>query len=219
MSEDYITINFDWLKLEDYQFKILILIKMLASDTEQRNYVGTIKDMEKWLHIGNSTKNNKKIEKAIEELKNAEIIDFKKEKGKYNVISYDITILEGNNRNVLKSYKKVDKKDIETIRKYVIDNNKTILGNMLKIYIFALYNYKIIDYASLGILLNILTDNDMKKDGKYKTNKISNAIRTLKECKFEDNTYFESERKYFVNKETNRIKGLGSLITANKQFK
>lgn len=214
--KDYIVINYNWLKLQDYQFKIIILIKMLATNKEQTTYTGTLQDIRKWLHLGDNTKNNKIIRNAIEELSNNNIITYTL-KGR----TYNITIIDKPKKDIFAIERNVDKQDIETIRNYVIDNNKRILGNMLKIFIFALGNSEIITYISLGLLLNIITIEDIDNKGEYKTNKISYAINSLEQCNFKDNTYFKAQRKYFVDiLETGKrtYKGLGTEITVNKQF-
>ena len=74
--EDYITSIFNWIKLEDYQFKILVFVKMLATDKEQLTYKGKLEDMRNWLDLGNSTANNTKIRNAIQELYKKGIIDY-----------------------------------------------------------------------------------------------------------------------------------------------
>jgi len=210
--QDHITLNYNWLKLQDYQFKVIILIKMLAIDKEQITYTGTLKDITQWLGIGNNAKNNKEIKNAIEELKNNNIIDYIK-KGN----TYTITIIDKPKNDILSIDRKVDKQDIETIRNYVIDNHKRILANMLKIFIFALGNNEIITYSSLGLLLNIITIEDVDSRGQLKTNKVSNAINTLELCSFKDNTYFNKKRRYFIDT-SGTCKGLGTEISVNKQF-
>ena len=85
---------------------------MLAIDKEQITYTGTLKDITQWLGIGNNAKNNKEIKNAIEELKNNNIIDYIK-KGN----TYTITIIDKPKNDILSIDRKVDKQDIETIRK------------------------------------------------------------------------------------------------------
>lgn len=215
--KDYIVINYKWLQLQDYQFKMLILIKMLATDKEQITYTGTLQDIRQWLHLTQNKKNNNAIIKAIEELSNNNIITYTLKGRKYN-----ITIIDKPKNDIFAIERNVDKQDIETIRNYVIDNNKRILGNMLKIFIFSLGNSEIITYVNLGLLLNIITIEDIDNKGEYRTNKISYAINALEQCNFKDNTYFKIQRKYFVDVlETGKrtYKGLGTEITVNKQFK
>lgn len=211
-----IIIKFEWLKLEDYQFKILMLVKMLSTNEEQTTYSGTLQDMRKWLNLGQSPKNNKCIDNAIKELKKNNIIDYAT-KGRI----YNISIIDEIKENELLSSKKIAKADVNTIRKYVIDNHKRILGNMLKIFIFAQDNETVITYANLGLLLNIITEEDVNENGKYKTNKISNAINSLRECKFESTTYFESKLKWLVDT-TEQGQQIflpkGSLIRVNNKF-
>ena len=53
----------DWLTVENYQFKILVMIAVLAEN--HLAYRGKIKDMCDFLGVGNSTSNTKKIKEAI----------------------------------------------------------------------------------------------------------------------------------------------------------
>ena len=216
MGNEIIITKPNWLKLEDYQFKILVLVKMLSTNEEQTTYSGTLQDMRKWLNLGQSSKNNKCIDNAIQELKKNNIIDYST-KGR----TYNISIIDEIKENELLSIKKIAKADVNTIRNYVIDNNKRILANMLKIFIFAQDNETVITYANLGLLLNIITEEDKNENGIYKTNKISNAINSLKKCKFENTTYFESKLKWLVDT-TEQGQQIflpkGSLIRVSNKF-
>ena len=53
----------DWLTVQNYQFKILVMIAALAEN--HLAYRGKIKDMCEFLGVGNSTSNTKKIKEAI----------------------------------------------------------------------------------------------------------------------------------------------------------
>lgn len=115
----------------------------------------------------------------------------------------------------------INREDIETIRQYNIDNNKRIFGNMLKIFVFAKGNDRIITYEQLGLLLNIIQPTDIDKNGNYRIGKISYAINALRECKFEHCTEFYSKLQWFVD-DINGIKKYkpkGSYITVNKEFR
>ena len=53
----------DWLTVENYQFKILVMIAVLAEN--HLAYRGKLKDMCEFLGVDNSTSNTKKIKEAI----------------------------------------------------------------------------------------------------------------------------------------------------------
>lgn len=183
--EDYITSIFNWLNLEDYQFKILILVKMLATDKEQLTYKGKLEDMRNWLDLGNSTANNTKIRNAIQELYKKGIIDYTPKSD--TATKYTITIIDKIEDEKL--IHNVNKKWIDTVRNYNIDNNKKIIGNMLKVLLYAYDNINGIarTKAEISELLN-LTDNQ-----------ITNAINNLQCCHFQDYSFFykDYEKEYF----------------------
>lgn len=190
--EDYIILNYNWLKLKDYQFKILILIKMLASDKEQITYKGTLKDMREWLHLSQNKKNNDKIIQAIEELKNNNIIDYIKT-GR----TYTITIIEKATDNE-KVIEQVKKEWLYNIRTYNIDNNKRIIETMVKVLLYA-YNNKNGEYntrENIGYILNITT------------NQLDNAINNLLNCHFIDYSLFHKDLEKVRTSKGNRTKGI-----------
>jgi hypothetical protein len=56
-------IDEDWLTVENYQFKILVMVAALAEN--HLAYRGKLKDMCEFLGVGNSTSNTDKIKKAL----------------------------------------------------------------------------------------------------------------------------------------------------------
>lgn len=56
-------INKNWLTVQNYQFKILVMIAVLAEN--HLAYRGKLKDMCDFLGVGNTTSNTKKIKEAI----------------------------------------------------------------------------------------------------------------------------------------------------------
>ena len=63
MNNDIISISKDWVAIEDYQFKILILTSVLAE--KSLAYRGTLSNMCEWLGIANAPKNTKQISEAL----------------------------------------------------------------------------------------------------------------------------------------------------------
>ena len=194
--ENEFMIKFDWLKLEDYQFRLLMLIKMLSNNKEQTTYTGTLQDMRNWLNLGQSQKNNNYIVNAINELKKNNIIDYTVKGRTYTIFIIDNEIPEKDN-----IIDKIDKDWINIIRDYNISNNKRIIGNMLKVLLYAYYNtkgtYK--TQEELGELLN-LTYNQLK-----------NATDNLKLCDFKNYCVFEKRIEKARNKEGATI-NLGTIL-------
>lgn len=189
--QDYIVINYNWLQLQDYQFKIIVLIKMLATDKEQITYTGTLQDIRQWLHLTQNKKNNKAIIKAIEELKNSNIITYTL-KGR----TYNITIIDKATDN--KVIDKVKKEWIDNIRNYNKDNHKRILETMLKVLLYA-YDNKNGEYnttSNISYKLNITP------------NQLSNATNNLLHCHFIDYSLFYKDYEKERTRKGNRTKGV-----------
>ena len=117
MNNDIISISKDWVAIEDYQFKILILTSVLAE--KSLAYRGTLSNMCEWLGIANAPKNTKQIKQAIKELQEKEYI-FYHEEGRTHHIS--ITNKGLKNKKVVK----VKRKWIDTIKKYNIAKNGNV---------------------------------------------------------------------------------------------
>lgn len=197
--KDYIVINYKWLQLQDYQFKMLILIKMLATDKEQITYTGTLQDIRQWLHLTQNKKNNNAIIKAIEELKNNNIIDYIKT-GR----TYTITIIEKDTDNE-KVIDKVKKEWLDNIINYNINNNKRIIETMLKVLLYA-YDNKNGEYKTRGEISNILN---------ITSNQLSNAINNLLNCHFIDYSLFAKDYEKKRTNKGNIIIGLILQFTPN----
>jgi len=195
---EYIVINYEWLQLKDYQFKMLILIKMLATDKEQITYTGTLQDIRQWLHLGDNTKNNKGIKKAIEELSNSNIITYDLQGRTYNITIIDKAIDN-------KVIDKVKREWLDNIRNYNIDNNKRLLETMVKVLLYA-YNNKNGDYntrENISYILNITP------------NQLSNAIDNLQGCHFIDYSLFSKDYEKARTSKGNIIKGLILQFVSN----
>lgn len=65
-------IDRDWLTIQNYQFKILVMIAALAEN--KLAFRGKLKDMCEFLGVNNATNNTRKIKDAIEALEAAEYI-------------------------------------------------------------------------------------------------------------------------------------------------
>lgn len=197
--QDYITLNYNWLKLQDYQFKMLILIKMLATDKEQITYTGTLQDIRQWLHLGDNTKNNKSIIKAIEELKNNNIIDYIKT-GR----TYTITIIDkvADNEKVIDNIKK---EWLDNIRTYNINNNKRVIETMVKVLLYA-YDNKNAEYNTREEISNILN---------ITPNQLKNGIDNLLNCHFIDYSLFAKDYEKKRTSKGNIIIGLILQFTPN----
>ena len=187
MGNEIIITKPNWLKLEDYQFNILVLVKMLSTNEEQTTYSGTLQDMRKWLNLGQSPKNNRCIINAINELKNNNIIDYTP-----NGRTYNISIIDEIKENDHIIYN-INKNWVNEIRSYNVNNNKRRIESMLKIFLYAYNNVKgeYITISKIGSILNLTY------------NQVINAINNLQNCHFKDYSLFcknyEKEKKGNIN--------------------
>ena len=190
-----IIVKFDWLKLENYQFKIL----MLSTNEEQTTYSGTLQDMRNWLNLGQSPKNNKCIVNALNELKKNNIIDYEPKGRTYNISIID-EIKE--NDNIICN---INKNWINDVRNYNIDNSKRLIESMSKVLLYAYHNVK-------GEYKTISNISEMLNLTYYQ---VTNAINNLKSCCFEDYSLFSKEYEKIHTTSGNMIKGTILQFTPN----
>lgn len=173
--EDTVIFYYDWLQLSDYEFKIIVLIRMLSDNG--KIFKGTIEDIEKWLYIKTPTE----INKAIKSLVNKKYISFTKKNKIYTLTINDEYMMKKANREVERAknyYEQIDKYiDIDKYREKLIITRATKENinrirkfnkaggtppakwwNVIKLYIYALgceeKETEVISYELLKDLLN-----------------------------------------------------------------
>lgn len=208
MEAEEITVCKEWVTIEDYEFKILILTSMLAENNLA--YRGTLTNMCEWLKIANAPKNTKRIKEAIAELEKKGYIFYHKE-GQTHHISITNKGLKD------KRIVKIKKSWVKTIQEY----NKASNGNinrswdiMTKCLVtildilqehredFEWYEGIIITMAELGKEIN---------RSEVTTGKIAKA---LTECNFEDGLKITKDTIYRVKDKQGKkeIRSIGSNI-------
>lgn len=134
MNND-IELPYDWIFIDDYGFKILMLVSVLADNNLA--YRGTLKTMCEWLDISYQKKNKDRIIAALEELEGQGYI-YHMVEGKIHHVS--ITN-KGLNDNRLIKIKKVW---VEVIKNYkeldIANNNYVDWIKILKVFIYLLSN-------------------------------------------------------------------------------
>lgn len=152
--EDSIDFNEDWLSIEDYQLKILLLTSVLADNSLA--YRGTLKTMCEWLGVSSNSKNNRKIKTALMKLEEQGLIFYKVEGRTYHVSISNKGLKE-------KSIVKVRKVWIQEFKNYNKDsNNKRIDKSIsidwikiLKVFVY-LYNNPFGDICTMKEIANSL---------------------------------------------------------------
>lgn len=211
MNNDNIYIYKDWIKTEDYEFKILVLLGFLADNSLA--YRGTMKKMCEWLCVADVPTNTKRIKQAIKGLEDKEYIIYKKE-GQTHHISITNKGLKG------KRIIQVRKQWIEVIKKYNIAKDSNINRNwdtMTKVLISLLD--KLQEAKGDLDLRNgfIITMQEIKEDIGKSQQTISNAINKLTQCNFNDGLTIT--KSIVKAKNNNEYKTIGTRIAITQEFK
>jgi Fic family protein len=148
-------IDKEWLTVQNYQFKILVMIAVLAEN--KLAYRGKLKDMCEFLGVQSSTYNRNKIKEAIEALKNNGDI---------------LVIQEGQTWTLTLSVKaerkpkiiKIKKAWIQLIQQYKAEEGKEVSWeNILKILVYLIADkHEIKTYEEIAAALN-LSENTIKR--------------------------------------------------------
>lgn len=116
-----ISLNLEWLPLQKYEFRILVMISDLGGN------LGNASDICRYFQCSPQTKTKDKYRAALQSLKDSEAVDFKVNKGKYTA-------------SLKKAIPKEKRIDIE--RKYfteIIQHNysqSVAWENVLKVYVY-----------------------------------------------------------------------------------
>lgn len=185
MKENESLFEQDWLDIQDYELKILVMVAVLAQD--HLAYRGTLADMCEFFGISNQTKNTAKIKQAIYNLNDKHNIRYIKE-GYYWTLT-----LSTNVKNPSRIYC-LQKSWVEAIKKYKSEDKGKAVDwiNVLRVFVYLMtsveeyHTYKTIGkrlQISPIIVANAITalDNIEFYQGSFK--------RKLKWKKIDDNTF------------------------------
>lgn len=186
--EDEALIDKDWITVENYQFKILVMVAVLAEN--HLAYRGKLSDMCNFLGVSAQTKNKEKIKEAIQKLE---------ENGDVKVIK------EGYTWTITLSVKAERKSKIITLRKKWIkliqnykteDKNESVAWeNILKVLVYLCADNK-----------EIRTYQEIADDLNVSSSIVKYSIKALDNIKFRDIELCR-EIKYFKNNDKFYAKG------------
>jgi predicted transcriptional regulator len=210
MDNDIIPIHKDWVAIEDYQFKILILTSVLAE--KNCGFRGTLTIMCEWLGIANAPKNTKRIKEAIKELQEKEYI-FYNEEGRTHHIS--ITNKGLKDKRVVK----IKKQWIEAIKKYNIVKN----GNVNRSWDIMLKELIVIEDKIKEATGTIITMKEIAKEIGRSEVTAGKYLKALTNCDFGDGYKITKKLKYDIEKgengENDYIICLGTQINSGLEWK
>lgn len=124
-------IDYDWIEVKNYEFKILVMTACLAQ--EKLAFRGQLKDMCEFLGVGNTTSNRANIKQAIANLVNAgELLSEVLEDGKTWIVT--ITTKAEKKKKIIK----IKNTYIEAIKAYkAIDKTKSVgWDSILKVLVY-----------------------------------------------------------------------------------
>ena len=141
----------DWLTVENYQFKILVMVAALAEN--HLAYRGKLKDMCEFLGVGNTTSNTSKIKKAIEALEKSG--DVKVIRDGYTW-TLTLSVKAGRKSKVIK----IRNGWIKAIQQYKCEDGKSVSWeNILKVLVYLCADItEVKRYDMIGKALNISRD-------------------------------------------------------------
>ncbi len=192
MKNDFISIYKNWLKIEGYQFKILIFVSVFE------NCYGNYASMCEWLRIGSNSINRNKLQEAVSKLeKNGLIQVDRKSKDKFlitltNKAKEDTRIVE------------INKQWIEDLKDFNIDIKKNKRVNkswdtMLKLMVEICYRVEINQRNDClwknGIVVKI---KDLAEEIGRCESTTGKTLNKLKECNFFDKFSIDKHIEYDV---------------------
>lgn len=164
-KNDYIDFSVDWLQIEDYEFKILILTSVLADESLVFN--GTLKTMCEWLDVKPTTSNNNNIKQAIDKLTDNDYIDYLHKGHKYIITRTD--------KGAEKKIVAIRKCWIESLRNYKQQIKEEELSiswiKLLKVFVYLCSNRK-----------RLYTQQEIADDLNISKGIVGTALRVLPQC-------------------------------------
>lgn len=141
----------DWLTVENYQFKILVMVAALAEN--HLAYRGKLKDMCEFLGVGNTTSNTSKIKKAIEALEKSGDVKVIRDGYTWTIT---LSVKAGRKSKVIK----IRNGWIKAIQQYKCEDGKSVSWeNILKVLVYLCADItEIKRYDMIGKALNISVD-------------------------------------------------------------
>ena len=213
MSED-ISIFRNWVSVEDYEFKILVLTSFLADSNLA--YRGNLTTICNWLGIGTNQKNRNKIKESIKKLEEKEYIFCNKEGQTYHI---SITNKGLKDKRVVK----IKKQWLEVIKNYGTTENKVnnSWASMLKalIVIFDRIEQDKQDFDLVGA--TIITMKELGEEIQKSEQTAGKIINKLVDCDFKDGLTIKKEiikQKYKDNNGVEKYKTFGTQIQATYEW-
>lgn len=163
------TIDQEWVAIENYEFKILIMIACLAQ--EKLAFRGTLKDMCEFLGIKEDSRNRNKIKEAIEKLEQLGDVLVIKEG---NIWTLTLSIKAERKPKIIR----IKNEYINAIKAYKAENKNDSVGweNILKVLVF-LWTANNTD---------VYTQNKIAKATNVSEATVRKAIKALTSIKFND---------------------------------
>lgn len=187
-KRDYIDFSVDWLQIEDYELKILILASVLEDVDLAFN--GTLKTMCEWLGIKATTNNNNHIKQAIEKLNDSGYIEYSRKRQKYIITVTD----KGKEEN-----------KIVAIRKCWVETFKNYKEQVKDISIGWLHLLKIFVYVCSNDNKRIYTQQEIADDLNISARTVANALKVLVQCNLQDVVFKKDVIKRDVIDNDNRV--------------
>lgn len=152
MEQNEAYIEADWLTIENYQFKILVMVAALAEN--HLAYRGKLKDMCEFLGVGNTTSNTGKIKAAIAALEQSGDVKVIRDGHTWTIT---LSVKAGRKSKIIK----IRNGWIKAIQAYQCAEGKAVSWeNILKVLVYLCADKtEVKQYEAIGKALNISTDS------------------------------------------------------------
>lgn len=203
-KNDYIEYSTNWLQIEDYELKILILTSVLAG--ENLSFNGTLKAMCDWLGICSITSNHTNIKNALETLSDKGYIEYSCKKR-----TYSITIMEeGKEESKIVTIRKCWIESLRNYKQQVQDEKLSISWvKLLKVFVYLCSTRK-----------KLYTQQEIADDLNISKGIVGTALRVLPQCNLQGLRVIKhiDKEKYIDKAGQERIRTNGTEMIVGIEF-
>lgn len=197
----------DWLEVEDFELKILMLVSVLGE--YNLGYNGNLKDMCKWLGVTSNSTNNKKIKAAISCLDKKGLLICKKEGRRWLIGISDKGLKDTKVKSIRKCW-------IDTFKSYNKDNSNHRVDkcfsldwiNIVRVFVY-LWGVNTVDH--------LFTMDDIANSLGISRDKVSKALKAIKDCNGTCG-YSLFTDKPIIKNNNGKYRAIGTIINLGYDF-
>lgn len=210
MENDFISIHKEWVNIEDYQFKILVLASVLEDNNLA--YYGTYSSMCEWLGITDSTNNINKLKENIKQLEEQGFIEIdRKSQRKFIITITDKAKKDNRIVQIKKCWIEILKKYTKGKKSKVNKNWDTMLKTLVVICYYIEQAQRDNWLCKKGI---VMTMSELAEEIGRCSATASDILKKLQDCNFLDG-FTVTKKAIYKKTKNDTVQGLGTYITAH----